>query len=142
MGPIEVMVVGFPKKGVGVAVLPELRHLVDDHIIRVVDGVVVQKSAEGEVRLLEFNEADGDEDIRQLAELFDETLVLLAEDDAEQLGAGLQPDSSAAMLVFEHTWATPLRDAIVGTGGSLLADFRVPYQVVDEILAVTKGETR
>jgi hypothetical protein len=37
--------------------------------------------------------------------------------------------------VFEHTWAKPLRDAIVNSGGGLEDDFRVPGLVVEELLA-------
>ena len=36
--------------------------------------------------------------------------------------------------MFEHTWAKPLRDAIGASGGVLLADFRVPGPLVDELL--------
>ena len=47
----------------------------------------------------------------------------------------LEPNSSEAILVFEHTWARPLRDAIVNSGGVLANNFRVPGLVVDELLA-------
>ncbi len=52
-----------------------------------------------------------------------------------ELAAALEPNSSEAILVFEHTWAKPLRDAIVNSGGVLENDFRVPGLVVDELLA-------
>ena len=38
------------------------------------------------------------------------------------------------MLVFEHTWALPLRDAVAGSGGVVLSQLRVPGAVVDEVL--------
>ena len=52
----------------------------------------------------------------------------------------LEPDSSAAVLVFEHTWAKPLRDAIVDAGGVLAANVRIPGPVVEEILASVPDE--
>jgi hypothetical protein len=39
------------------------------------------------------------------------------------------------VLVFEHTWAAPLKQAIEDSGGRLVANFRVPGRVVDEVLA-------
>jgi hypothetical protein len=59
---------------------------------------------------------------------------LISDEDVEELAASLEPDSSEAILVFEHTWAKPLRDAIVASGGVLADNFRVPGMVVDEIL--------
>jgi hypothetical protein len=38
------------------------------------------------------------------------------------------------MLVFDHTWAKPLRDAITDSGGQLAANFRVPGLVVEELI--------
>ena len=55
-------------------------------------------------------------------------------EDVTELADALDLDSSAAILVFEHTWAKPLRDAIVGAGGVLAANFRVPGLVVDELM--------
>ena len=61
--------------------------------------------------------------------------ALVSDEDVEELVAALEPDSSAAILVFEHTWAKPFRDAVVASGGVLAANFRVPGAVVDEVLA-------
>ncbi len=60
---------------------------------------------------------------------------LLSDEDVEEFAAALEPGSSAAALVFEHTWFTPLRNEIVDSGGILLANVRVPGVVVDEVLA-------
>ena len=46
--------------------------------------------------------------------------------------------SAAAVLVFEHTWVIPLRDAIAGAGGSLLDTVRIPGQAVDALLEELK----
>ena len=70
-----------------------------------------------------------------MADLLAENYGLLADDDVTQLTAGLAPNSSAAILVFEHTWMKPLRDAVVESGGVLAANFRVPGAVVEEVLA-------
>jgi hypothetical protein len=61
-------------------------------------------------------------------------LLVIKDSNGEVAFRELSEDSSAAILVFEHTWAKPLRDAIVDSGGVLAANFRVPGLVVDELL--------
>ncbi|MBM7471218.1 DUF6325 family protein [Subtercola frigoramans] len=60
---------------------------------------------------------------------------LISDDDVHELLTGLVPNTTAAVLVFEHTWAKGLRDAVVGSGGILLDSTRVPGPVVDEVLS-------
>ena len=61
--------------------------------------------------------------------------ALISDEDVEALSETLEPNSSAAILVFEHTWAIPFRDAIVDSGGILAAAVRIPADVVDNVLA-------
>jgi hypothetical protein len=69
-----------------------------------------------------------------LAELFDTIDALISDEDIEALQETLEPDSSAAILVFEHTWAIPFRDAVVDSGGVLAAAVRIPADVVEDVL--------
>jgi hypothetical protein len=134
LGPIEVLVIGFPGNQFNGEILPELERLVEARTIAIVDGLFLQKDADGEVVFLELGEADADESVARLASLLDQVESLLSDEDVDELALGLEPNSAAAILVFEHTWAKPLRDAIVGSGGVLAANFRVPGMVVDELL--------
>lgn len=134
LGPIEVMVVGFPGNRFNGEILPELEHLVSAGTVSVVDGVFVSKDGDGEVQFLEFDELDANDDAARLAAVIDRIDALVSDDDVNELAAGLEPESSAAILVFEHTWAKPLRDAVVASGGVLAADFRVPGIAVDQLL--------
>jgi hypothetical protein len=75
------------------------------------------------------------EDVAPLAALLGEVVVdLLSEEDARELAAGLEPGSSAAMIVLEHEWVKPLRDTVADSGGILVPDLHVPGRVVDEVL--------
>jgi hypothetical protein len=135
LGPIEVLVVGFPGNRFTGGILPELRRLVDERVITIVDGLVIRKDAHGGVEFFEMEQIDPGEDIAALGALLAEADGLLSAEDVEEFAAALEPDSSAAALVFEHTWAKPFRDEIVNSGGILLANMRVPGMVVDEVLA-------
>ena len=135
LGPIEVLVISFPGNQFNGAIIPELERLVDNDTISIIDGVLVQKDADGEVTFTEFEELGGNADAARLANVMDQLESLISDDDVQELAASLEPGSSEAILVFEHTWAKPLRDAIIESGGLLANNFRVPGMVVDELLA-------
>jgi hypothetical protein len=135
LGPIEVLVIGFPGNQFNGEILPEIQNLIDAGTIAVIDGLLLRKDADDEITFIEFDQIDSNDDAARLAAMVDQLDNLISDEDVEELAAGLEPDSSAAILVFEHTWAKPLRDAIVASGGILAANFRVPGLVVDEVLA-------
>lgn len=134
LGPIEVIVAGFPGNRFNGKIMPALQSLVDRDIVSVVDGLLIMKDDEGVITFVELEEIDANDDAAALAGLLDQTDGLLSDEDVEELAMTLEPNSSAAALVLEHTWAKPLRDAIVDSGGVLIANFRVPGLVVQEVL--------
>lgn len=134
LGPIEVVVAGFPGNRFNGEIVPALESLVERDIVNVVDGLLILKDEVGDVAFLEFADIAADHDTVALAGLLAEGNGLLSDEDVAEFAAALEPNSSAAALVLEHTWAKPLRDAIVGSDGVLLADFRVPGLVVQEVL--------
>mgnify|MGYP001201144604 CR=1 FL=1 len=71
--------------------------------------------------------------------LFHETAEDLQE-DVDELAADLGPNSTAAIIVFEHTWAIPIREAVIASGGQLLADIRVPPAAIEELRAELANE--
>jgi uncharacterized membrane protein len=135
LGPIEVLVIGFPGNRFNGAILPELEKLVDTDTINIIDGLLVLKDENGDVTFTEFVELGGDDEVALLSELLEESQGLISDEDIDELVSTLEPNSSAAILVFEHTWSKPFRDAVVDSGGLLVASFRVPGMVVDEVLA-------
>jgi uncharacterized membrane protein len=136
LAPIEVLVLHFPGNKFAGGVLPEFERLVQNDIISIIDGVVVRRGDEGDdLTILELSEVGDDDDAAKLAALLDQVDALISDEDIDELADGLAPNSSAAVLVFEHTWAKPLRDAITASGGELAANFRIPALVVEEVLA-------
>jgi hypothetical protein len=135
MAPVEVIVVAFPGSAFNGAILPELRRLVSSSTITIVDGLFVRRDDAGALTWHELAEIDP-----ELGGLLDRVEGLLSADDAAELAADLQPGSSAAVLAFEHAWMKPLRDAVAGSGGVLVADIQVPGSVVEEILTTVPDE--
>jgi len=135
LAPIELLVIGFPGNQFTGGILPELETLVANGVITVVDALLIVKEEDGTVDYLELDQIDAGEDIAALGRLLTDANGLLSDEDVEEFAAALEPGSSAAALVFEHTWFTPLRNELLDSGGLLLANVRIPGLVVDEVLA-------
>ena len=134
IGPVEILVVAFPGNQFTGEVAPALADLVESGLIRVIDLVFVGKDAAGEVVAMELSELD--EGIgAAFGAVVEEPSGLLSDEDIADLGADLEPNSSAALLLFEHVWAIRFRDALVNSGGELVASIRIPKEVVDEVVA-------
>lgn len=135
LGPIEVLVVAFPGNEFNGQIIPELERLVESDTIALIDGLFIRKDADGTVTFVEFEEEGGGAEAMQLVELMNQVDSLISDEDVMEIADGLEPDSSAAMLVFENTWAKPFADAIVESNGVMVTNFRVPRAAVDEVLA-------
>lgn len=129
MGPIDYLVVEFPGNRMTGRAFPLLVDLVDRGLIRILDLAFVRKEADGSVTGLELKDVDGD-GLLDLAVFEGASSGLLGEDDIQESGGVLQPDSSAGILVYENVWAAPLAREIRLSGGQLVASGRIPVQQV------------
>lgn len=135
LGPIDVVVIAFPGNHFNGQILPELATLLETGTITIVDGLLVTKDAAGDTSFAEIDEEGLGDEAAKLAGLCQGFHELISDEDVTDLAADLEPDTSAAILVFEHTWVRPLRDAVVASGGIVAADIRVPREVVDDVMA-------
>ena len=136
IGPVEILVISFPGNEFNGDVAPALAELVKSGLIRVIDLVFVTKDAAGDVAALELSELD-ESTSAAFRPHVEEPSGMLAEEDIEDLAAELAPSSSAGILMFEHVWATRFRDAVVDSGGELVASIRIPKEAIDEVLAAS-----
>jgi len=134
LGPIEVLVIAFPGNEFNGQIMPELERLVENDTIALIDGLFIRKDADGTITFVEFEEEGGSAEAMKLVELMNQLDSLISDEDIEEIAAGLEPDSAAAMLVFENTWAKPFADAIFEANGVMVTNFRVPRVVVDDVL--------
>src|SRR5215211_1417183 len=130
IGPVEYMIVAFPGNRFKGEIVPALKELVDAGTIRIIDLAFVLKDADGAVVTAEMADLDS-EVYKAFDALSPEVKSLLNEEDLAAAGEELEPNSSAALLVWEDAWATKLRDAIVNAGGEVLDLERVPREVVE-----------
>jgi len=132
MGPIDYLVVEFPHRTTPGEGLPLFVDLVDRGIIRVLDLAFIHKDQDGTVRRLKLADLGP-----QLAVFEGAAANFLAQDDIDEAGSAIQPDSTAFVLIYENRWAAPLGRAMRRGGGQLVATGRLPMQGILAALDAT-----
>jgi uncharacterized membrane protein len=129
IGPVDYAIIAFPGNKFRGEIAPALADLVESNTIRLIDVAFVGKNADGDVIALERTELDPElQD--SLDRLGIEVQGLLNEDDIADVAEALEPESSAALLVWENVWARTVTKAMRDAGGELVAFERVPHDVV------------
>jgi hypothetical protein len=139
LGPIDYVVVEWPadKQPTGEA-FPLLVDLVDRGLIRVLDLAFVKKEMDGTIVGLDLQDfaADGDP---QLTIFEGASSGLLGDDDRAEAGNAIEPGCSAALLVYENTWAAPFATALRKSGAQLVAGGRIPVNAIISALDELEG---
>lgn len=129
IGPVEYLIVAFPGNQFRGEIAPALADLVEAGTIRIIDIAFASKDENGEIAAFELS--DLDPEVRQgLENLGAESSGLFSEDDLTGAAEVLEPNSSAALLVWENVWAKPVAAAIRDAGGELYDYDRVPHEIV------------
>jgi hypothetical protein len=129
LGPVDWIVVEFPGSTFNGEIAPALRDLVDRDVVRVLDLLVLKKDSDGTLEAFELSDLDTSE-IGELRGYESQLAMLLSEDDVTAVAAAIEPGSSAAVLVWENTWAAPFASAVRHSGGQLVASGRIPIQAL------------
>jgi uncharacterized membrane protein len=156
IGPVQLIVLGFNHPNFHGEVIAELERLRESDTVRVIDSLVVYNDAQGELEVEHLSNLTRDEAIElgsKIGALIglgiegEEGAIAGAEAGAEEAAAegihffddagewdvleDIPNDSAAALILLEHHWAVPLRDAIARAGGFRLSDgFISPFDLV------------
>lgn len=125
MGPIDYVLVEWKDRQPTGEALPHLVDLVDRGLIRILDLTFIAKGEDGTVAVVEIADLG---DSAEIAVFEGASSGLIGEDDVNQAGEVLQPGTSAALLVYENTWAAPFASAVRRSGGALVASGRIPAE--------------
>ena len=128
LGPVEYIILGFPGNRFNGEIAPELRKLVESGTIRVLDLVFIMKDADGNVEAVELEDHD---DVALFNALEGEVGGLISTEDIEYAAADLEPNSSAALLIWEDVWATPFVAALRASGAVLIEGSRIPHDLIE-----------
>jgi uncharacterized membrane protein len=166
IGPVQLIVLGFEHPEFHGEILAELERLRESDTVRVIDALAVHKDADGEIEVVHLSNLSKDEAIElgskvgalvglgiegeeglyagaeAGAEAAADGISAFSDDDAWDVIDEIPNDSAAALILLEHHWAVPLRDAIVRAGGHRISDgFISPLDLV-EIGLVSSEEAR
>jgi len=129
IGPVDYAIVAFPGNRFRGEIGPAIAELVENGTIRVIDIAFVAKDEDGNAVAMELTELDPD--VQEALDAIGlEVGGLFNEDDLIDAAAGLAPNSSAAVLVWENVWARQVAQAMRDAGGQLVAFERLPHEVV------------
>ena len=117
-----------------------LRELVESGTIRIIDLAFVHKDENGDVVAVEL-EDEGSEIFQAFQAVTMDRDGLVNDDDLMDIGAALDVNSSAAVLVWEDVWATRFADAVAGAGGILVDIQRIPRDVVQAAIDYAQSPT-
>jgi hypothetical protein len=129
VGPVEYVVLKFPGNKFKGEIIPALGELVESNTIRVIDLVFIYKDADGNVAAMELEEVD-DEGAKGMSKVADAG-GLLNDEDIEIAADGLEDNSSGAVMLFENVWAAKFVDAVRNADGELVANARIPHDIVE-----------
>jgi len=155
IGPVQLIVLGFEHPEFHGDIVAALERLKENDTVRVIDALAVHKDADGEIEVRHLSTLSKDEAI-ELGSMVgaliglgiegEEGMEIGAEAGAEAGADGITAfsdeeawdviddipnDSAAALILLEHQWAVPLRDAVVAAGGFRISDgFISPLDLV------------
>jgi uncharacterized membrane protein len=155
IGPVQLIVLGFSHPEFHGEIVAELERLKESDTVRVIDALAVHKDADGEMEVQHLSNLSRDEAIEvgskvgaliglgiegeegmaagaeAGAEAGADGVSVFTDDDAWDVLEDIPNDSAAALILLEHHWAVPLRDAIARAGGFRLSDgFISPLDLV------------
>ncbi len=157
IGPVQLIVLGFNHPNFHGEIIEELERLRESDTVRVIDALAVHKDAAGDLEAMHLSNLSQDEAIElgsKIGALIglgfegEEGMLAGAEAGAETAAEGngvhvfsdetawdvlddIPNDSAAALILLEHHWAVPLRDAVVEANGFRISDgFISPLDLV------------
>ena len=157
IGPVQLIVLGFDHPEFHGEIKAELEKLRQSDTIRVIDALAVHKDAAGEIEVEHLSNLTRDEAIELGSKVGALIGLGIEGEEGFEAGAiagaekaeaeGIHPfsdeeawdvleeipnDSAAALILIEHHWAVPLRDAVMRAGGFRISDgFISPLDLVE-----------
>jgi uncharacterized membrane protein len=164
VGPVQLIVLGFTEPDFHGEIIEALDRLRESDTVRVIDALAVHKDADGDIEVAHLSNLSRDEAIElgskvgallglgiegeegmeagaiAGAEAAADGAHVFTDEEAWDVIEEIPNDSAAALVLIEHHWAVPLRDAVVNAGGFRISDgFISPLDLV-EIGLLTRAE--
>jgi len=123
-GPIDYIIVGFEGNKFDGSILSAIGDAVESGVINALALSVIAKDENGDVRNLNIADV-GDAYIVEFSEKHSLQDDVITEEDITEVGDLLAENTAAGLLIIEHLWAKPLKEALINANGFLIADGRI-----------------
>jgi hypothetical protein len=129
LGPIGYLIVEYPGNKMTGNAFRELLDLVDRGLLRVLDLRFVMRADDGSLAVMELSDidADGQFDFGLFAGV---SSGLLDESDLKEAANALEPNSAAAVMVYENRWAARFVGALREAGANLVSAGYIPQDLL------------
>ena len=131
IGPVDVAVIAFDGDDFSGDIAPALADLQASGTVNVIDLAFVRKDADGSTAIVEVADDTVASAFDQIA---DSQVDLLSEDDLTDLARGLEPESSAMVVVWENSWAARFASAVRQSHGRVAMLERIPHENVERAI--------
>ena len=132
LGPLEYVMVAFEGNRFDGQIISALRDVHEKGIIRVIDLVLIKKDEQGNVTATEMTELS-EEEAGPFGFLAGNLLNVFEPDDVEATASQMPNNSAAGLVLYEDTWAVPLKEAIIKAGAVATTGGMVAPEVVQSI---------
>lgn len=129
-GPVDLFLIGFEGERPDPSVMASLVDLLDTGLVRLLDFVIVSKSEDGEVSVIEITDETEEYGFGGI-ELG--AIGITGEEDIEEFADHVAPGSSAAVVALELAFVRGLASDLASTGGVVLRSERIPAPIVNAI---------
>lgn len=123
-GPVDFVLLEFPRDGLTGEAAYALVDLVERGIVRIYDLMVISKDPDGGIEVLELTDpGSGAEGFAYFAGA---RSGLIGDEDMQEAAAAMEPNTVAALIIYENSWAIPFVAGVRSSGGELIASARIP----------------
>ena len=124
LGPIDFVLLEFPRDRLSGEAGSALMDLVERGVIRLYDLMVISKDAGGAIEVLELT--DPMSEAAGFSYFSGARSGLIGNDDLRQAADAMESNTVAALIVYENAWAEPFVAAARNSGAELIASARIP----------------
>ena len=167
IGPVQLIVLGFDHPEFHGDVIAELERLGESGTVRVIDALAVHKDADGWIEVAHLSNLtredaielgtvigalvglgiEGEDGIEASALVGEQVAAqdgvhAFSDEEAWDVLAEIPNDSAAALVLLEHHWAVPLRDAVARASGHRISDGFISQLDLVEVGLVTGAQAR
>ena len=132
-GPIDYIIVGFDGNKFDGSILKSLNDPIEKGIIGLIDLALVKRDEDDTVSVINVSDLGDEYAVSFIEQYKQDTTSQIGEDDINDVADLIEKNCAAGLLVIEHLWAKPLKEAIINANGVLLAEGRIHPDAAEEL---------